>query len=147
MKNRNNKRCTVSGCNRDNGTTVTMSACAPCVAWPPSPSLGLAPLGFRRWQGTTSPLRLHTCMDKQTKSKHFRGDSRADASRRPRTVIHTKRAASRQRSAEPNRCSAAPAACFDPVRDLMICVGWLQLFRAIVSDGIPSRRGPFPHET
>src|SRR5580765_1070132 len=51
----------------------------------------IAPLGFGGRQGTVAPLRLHTCMDKQTKSKHFRGASRAEASRRPRTVILTKR--------------------------------------------------------
>lgn len=84
-------------------------------------------------------------MNLQLRAKHFRGDSNANASCRPRTVIPTKRPASRQQSAEPNRCSAAPDPRFYPACGLMIGLGWLRLFRAIVSDGIPSGRSPFPH--
>jgi hypothetical protein len=42
---------------------------------------------------------------------------------------------------------AAADSHLHPARGLMICLGWLRLFRAIVSDGIPSARRPFPHET
>lgn len=93
------------------------------------------------------PLRLQTCMKEQPKFKQVRGISSADASRRARAVIPTKRPAPRQQRAEPNKPLARSDPRFHPARGLMICFGWLRLFQTIVSDGIPSTRRTFSHET
>src|SRR5947207_979404 len=53
----------------------------------------------------------------------------------------------RRQAAEPNRRSVAANLGFHPARGLMICLGWLRLFQAIVSDGVPAARRRFAHET
>jgi hypothetical protein len=93
--------------------------------------------------GTTAPLKPQTCMNEQRKSRRLRGVSTVDASRRPRTAIRTKRPAPRRHSAEPNWTLVALDPRFPYERGLMICLGWLRLFRTIASEGIPSAKGPF----
>ena len=64
-----------------------------------------------------------TCMNEQPKLNAFRGNSSAEPNRRARTVIHAKRPALRQLSAEPSRPSIVPDSYFRPARGLMICLG------------------------
>jgi alkyl hydroperoxide reductase subunit AhpC len=85
-------------------------------------------------------------MNEQQKSKHLRGVSIVDASGRARAIIGTKRAGCRRQSTERNNPLAVSAPQFHPARGLMICLGWLRLFQAIVA-GTPSARKPISHET
>ena len=90
---------------------------------------------------------LQTCMKEHLKSNYLRRASGADASPSVRTGIRTKRLAPRRRLGELNKPLATSAPSFHPARGLMICLGWLRLFQAIVPNGIPSARRPFSHET
>ncbi len=94
-----------------------------------------------------APLMLQTCMNEQ--SKHFRGDSITHGHGHSRTAARANKTSvrSRRKPVELNRPLAESDPRFHPARGLMICLGWLRLFRAIVSDGIPSARRPWPHET
>ena len=112
-----------------------------------NPDGSLVPPGFGARQGTAEPLMNQTCMNEQPKLKQLCGTSSADARRRARIVNGAKRTASQRQSSEPIRPMAALGSAFHPARGLMICMGWLRLFQAIVSDGLPSARGPFPDET
>jgi hypothetical protein len=85
-------------------------------------------------------------MNEQPKFKHIRGHSNAEANRRTQIVTRAKRAASRRQPAEMNVPLAAPAFPMHPARGLLICIGWLRLFRTIVSGDLPSARRPVPHE-
>jgi hypothetical protein len=104
----------------------------------------LVPVGFGGRPGTGAPLMLQTHVNEQPKSKHFRGDSRADASRSARTVTPTKRPASRQQSAKPNRCSAAPDPRFHPARGLMICLDGCASFEQLSRTASLREEVPFP---
>jgi hypothetical protein len=106
----------------------------------------LVPRGFGGRQGTAAPLMLQTYVNEPSKPKHFRGDWNAFASPSARTETRAKRAASRRPSVEPNRPMATPDPPFHPARGLMICMGWLRLFQAIVPD-MHSARSPLPNET
>jgi len=83
------------------------------------------------------PLGFQTCMNAQLISKHVRNVSSAGTKRRSRNVIRTKRLASRKRFAGLNEPVTPPDPHFHPARSLMICLGWLQLFRTIVSGSRP----------
>ena len=106
-----------------------------------SPDGSLVPPGFGERQGTVEPLMNQTCMNEQPKLKQLCGTSSADARRCARTLNGAKRAASQRQSSEPTR-PMAPRAALHPARGLMICMAWLRLFRAVVSDGLPSARRP-----
>ena len=104
----------------------------------------LVPPDFGGRHGTAAPLILQTCMNEQPKTKHFRGDSKPDGGGQLRTVVRGNKTSvrARRRSAEPNSPLAATGSRFHPARALLISLGWLRLFQAIVSDGIPSARRP-----
>ena len=87
-------------------------------------------------------------MNEQLNTKHFRGGSSADADRRARTVNSARRAATPRQPAGPaGRFAPPPYRRFHPARELMICLGWLRLFQAIVAEGVPISEGPIANET
>jgi len=85
-------------------------------------------------------------MNEQPKTKNVRGDSIANAGNGTQSLAGAKRRTSRRKSAEPNRISAAADPIFHPARNFMIDLGWLRLFREIVSDGISLASRPLTHE-
>jgi hypothetical protein len=85
-------------------------------------------------------------MNEQPKSKHSRGNLNTNAGRRGRIGICAKRPAASRHMNEPSRSFALPDRRFRPARELMICLGWLRLFQAIVADGIPVSEESFAHE-
>jgi hypothetical protein len=87
---------------------------------------------------------LQTSMNVQSKFKSVRYDSKADASRRAQTAARLKHTAHPRQPAEPNRPLTPPVRRFHPARELMICLGWLRLFQAIVADGVPVSEESLP---
>jgi hypothetical protein len=76
-------------------------------------------------------------MNEQLKHKRFRGELNGNASRRFRSVTRGNCTAPLRLSPAPSRTQTLPIRHFHPARQLMICLGWLRLFQAIVADGIP----------
>jgi phosphatidylserine decarboxylase len=76
-------------------------------------------------------------MNEQLKYKRFRGELNGSARSDLQTVTRAKRAAVPRECGAPNRPIAPGNRRLHPARELMICLGWLRLFQAIVADGIP----------
>jgi hypothetical protein len=81
---------------------------------------------------------LQICMKAHPKSKSVQGHSKLEANRHTRTVSRAKNL----RHPEAPGSSTEVAPRFHPARGLLVCLGWLRLFQAIVSDGIQSTRKP-----
>jgi len=85
-------------------------------------------------------------MNEQRKSKRFRGETIADPKSHARTEVRLKRLTYQRRPAEPKGLEPGQEALLQPARGLLICIGWLRLFRAIVPNRVPALRKSFAHE-
>jgi len=90
------------------------------------------------------PLAPQTCMNKNSRSTSGVASSKS-SNRSPFVTEKTRLPAHRECSRE-HRPSLPPRAGFGPARGLMICLGWLRLFQAIISETyIPPTRKPSAH--
>jgi hypothetical protein len=80
-------------------------------------------------------------MNEQLKYKRFRGGLIGSARNNLQTVTRAKCTAVPRELRGPHRPNTPANRRLHPARELMICLGWLRLFQAIVADGLPLSKG------